>query len=131
MDCPKCNGAMQEHTTTTLQGAVTIDRCADCGGMWFDNGEAEKLKGDWMSDFLDSGDRAVGKAQNLNTEINCPRCEKQMDTVNDPDQQHITYEVCNEHGMFMDAGEFADYKNETLIESFMKVINKAKGKISG
>jgi hypothetical protein len=33
--------------------------------------------------------------------------------------------------MFMDAGEFADYKNETLIESFMKVINKAKGKISG
>ena len=131
MDCPKCNGVMQEHTTTTLQGAVTIDRCADCGGMWFDNGEAEKLKGDWMSDFLDSGDRAVGKAQNLNTEINCPRYEKQMDTVNDPDQQHITYEVCNEHGMFMDAGEFADYKNETLIESFMKVINKAKGKISG
>ncbi len=130
MDCPKCDGAMQEHTTT-LQGAVTIDRCADCGGMWFDNGEAEKLKGDWMSDFLDSGDRAVGKTQNLNTEINCPRCKKQMDTVKDPDQQHITYEAYKEHGMFMDAGEIADYKNETLIESFMKVINKVKGKISG
>ena len=71
MDCPKCNGVMQEHTTTTLQGAVTIDRCADCGGMWFDNGEAEKLKSDWMSDFLDSGDRSAGKPQNLNTEINC------------------------------------------------------------
>ena len=84
-----------------------------------------------MSDFLDSSDRAVGKTQNLNTEIDCPRCKKQMDTVKDPDQQHITYEACKEHGMFMDAGEFADYKNETLIESFMKVINKAKGKISG
>jgi len=84
-----------------------------------------------MSDFLNSGDRAVGKTQNLNTEIDCPRCEKQMDTVKDPDQQHITYEACKEHGMFMDAGEFADYKNEALIESFMKVINKAKGKISG
>jgi hypothetical protein len=29
----------------------------------------------------------------------------------------------------MDAGEFADFKNETLVESFMKVINKAKGKL--
>ena len=47
-----------------------------------------------------------------------------------PDQQHIQYEVCEEHGMFMDAGEFADFKNETLVESFMKVINKAKGKLS-
>jgi len=77
MDCPKCNGAMQEHSTTTLQGVVTIDKCTDCGGMWFDNGEAEKLKDDWMSDFLDSGDRAVGKMQNLNTDVNCPRCAKQ------------------------------------------------------
>ncbi len=32
--------------------------------------------------------------------------------------------------MFMDAGEFADFKNETLVESFIKVINKAKGKLS-
>ena len=129
MDCPKCNGEMQEHTTRTLQGEVTIDRCADCGGLWFDNGEAEALKNDWMSDFLDSGDPAVGKTFNENKEANCPRCGEKMDTINDPDQQHIQYEVCEEHGMFMDAGEFADFKNETLVESFMKVIHKAKGKL--
>jgi hypothetical protein len=99
-------------------------------GLWFDNGEAEALKDDWMSDFLDSGDPTVGKTFNENTEANCPRCGEKMDTINDPDQQHIQYEVCEEHGMFMDAGEFADFKNETLVESFMKVINKAKGKLS-
>ena len=129
MDCPKCTGEMQEHTTRTLQGEVTIDRCNDCGGLWFDNGEAEALKDDWMSDFLDSGDPTVGKTFNENTEANCPRCGEKMNTINDPDQQHIQYEVCEEHGMFMDAGEFADFKNETLVESFMKVINKAKGKL--
>ena len=130
MDCPKCNGQMQEHTTRTLQGEITIDRCKDCGGMWFDNGEAEALKDDWMSDFLDAGDPIVGKKLNENTEINCPRCDNLMQTINDPDQQHIQYEVCEEHGMFMDAGEFSDYKNETLIESFFKVVNKAKGKLN-
>jgi len=129
MDSPKCKGEMQEHTTRTLQGEVTIDRCTDCGGLWFDNGEAEALKDDWMSDFLDSGDPTVGKTFNENTEANCPRCGEKMNTINDPDQQHIQYEVCEEHGMFMDAGEFADFKNETLVESFMKVINKAKGKL--
>jgi len=130
MDCPKCNGEMQEHATTTLQGAVTIDKCTQCGGIWFDKGEAEILKGDWMSDFLDSGDPMVGKEHNANTEVNCPRCGNTMDSVNDPDQQHIQYEVCEEHGMFMDAGEFADYKNETLVETLAKFVNKAKGKLS-
>jgi Zn-finger nucleic acid-binding protein len=130
MDCPKCNGEMREHSTTTLQGAVTIDKCTECGGIWFDKGEAEILKGDWMSDFLDSGDPLKGKELNQHTDINCPRCGIQMETVNDPEQQHILYEMCNEHGMFMDAGEFADYKNETLVETLFKFIGKARGKLS-
>ena len=72
---------MQEYSTTTLQGLVTIDKCTDCGGIWFDKGEAEILKGDWMSDFLDSGDPMVGKKQNLNTEVNCPRCGSRSRTL--------------------------------------------------
>lgn len=126
MQCPKCNGEMQEHTTATLKGEVTIDRCTQCGGMWFDEGEAEILRDDWMSDFLDSGDPKVGKEQNLNTDVNCPRCGKKMETVHDPDQHHIQYEVCEDHGMFMDAGEFTDYKHETLLETFQKVIHKLR-----
>ena len=129
MDCPKCSSEMQEHSTATLQGEVTIDRCDNCGGLWFDHGEAEKLKDDWMSDFLDSGDPKVGKEQNLNTEINCPRCGKDMETVHDPRQSHIEYEVCEEHGMFMDAGEFTDYKHENLLEMFVKVVKTATGKV--
>jgi len=130
MDCPKCNAQMQEHSITTLQGKVEIDRCTECSGIWFDNGEAEILKGDWMSDFLDSGDPDIGKAQNLNTDVNCPSCGSKMETINDPDQQHIQYEVCADHGMFMDAGEFSDYKNENLVETMAKFVNKAKAKLN-
>lgn len=123
MDCPKCNGEMQEHSTVTLQGEVVIDRCTDCGGLWFDHGEAEKLKDDWMSDFLDSGDPKVGKNLNTNVDINCPRCGNKMEVVHDPRQPHIQYEVCEDHGMFMDAGEFTDYKHETLLEIFKKAVS--------
>ena len=129
MDCPKCRSEMQELTTTTLQGEVTIDRCTECGGLWFDHGEAEILKDDWMSEFMDSGDPKVGREHNTNTEIDCPRCGKQMKSVRAPRQSHIEYEVCEDHGMFMDAGEFSDYKHENLLEWFADAILSATSKL--
>jgi len=39
MHCPKCG---QEMTTTELE-AVEIDVCADCGGIYLDVGELDKI----------------------------------------------------------------------------------------
>ena len=118
MDCPKCHSEMEEHTLSTLSGGVTVDRCSQCRGMWFDIGEAELLKGKWMSDYIDDGDPLVGKANNDIRDIDCPRCGKQMAQLSDPVQKHIQYEACDEHGMYFDAGEFTDYKYETLMDIF-------------
>ena len=78
MDCPKCNSAMQELKIKTLHGQVVIDKCEACSGLWFDDGEAEQLKGDWMAEFADSGDPEVGKSYNTVRDIQCPRCGKTM-----------------------------------------------------
>jgi len=118
MECPKCNAAMAEHTLSTLSGGVTVDRCSDCKGIWFDIGEAEQLKDKWMSDFIDDGDADVGREHNGIRDINCPRCSKKMIELSDPVQTHIQYEACSEHGMYFDAGEFTDYKYETLMDIF-------------
>lgn len=118
MECPKCNAPMEEKTMSTLKGGVTVDRCTGCHGMWFDVGEAETLKEKWMSDFMDSGNPEVGKAQNKIRDIDCPRCGKRMEKLTDPVQKHIQYEGCAEHGMYFDAGEFTDYKYETLMDIF-------------
>ena len=61
MLCPKCNGVMEE---ATYGRNMTIDRCTQCKGIWCDTGEAEVLKGKWMSDFLDSGNVKTGKVHN-------------------------------------------------------------------
>jgi len=115
---------MQELKIETLHGKVVIDQCNSCKGLWFDNGEAEQLKGDWMADFADSGDREVGKTYNTVRDIDCPRCDKTMVKLNDPKQTHLEYEACEEHGVFMDAGEFTDFKHETLMDVFRDVVAK-------
>ena len=119
---------MQELKIETLHGQVIIDKCDSCKGLWFDNGEAEQLKGDWMAEFVDSGDSKVGKTYNTVRDIKCPRCDNAMVKLNDPKQSHLEYEACGEHGMFMDAGEFTDFKHETLIDIFRDVVAGLKRK---
>ena len=122
MDCPKCNSNMSEMKIETLHGQVVIDQCDNCKGLWFDHGEAEQLKKDWMADFADSGDPNIGRSYNTVRDINCPRCGETMQKVNDSKQKHIEYEACEEHGIFMDAGEFTDFKHETLLDTFRDMV---------
>jgi Zn-finger nucleic acid-binding protein len=107
-------------------GNLLIDRCTNCKGMWFDHGEAELLKSKWMGDALDTGSASEGKKWDTVDDISCPRCGKDMEKASDPDQPHIWYEVCKEHGMFMDAGEFTDYKHETLADWFRSLIKGSR-----
>lgn len=127
MECPKCQSSMEEHTLSTLSGGVTIDRCTSCKGLWFDIGEAEQLKDKWMSDYIDDGDPQVGREHNVIRDINCPRCSKPMEALSDPVQKHIQYEACAEHGMYFDAGEFTDYKYETLMDIFRDFVFAVRG----
>ncbi|MDH5738024.1 MAG: zf-TFIIB domain-containing protein [Gammaproteobacteria bacterium] len=115
MDCPKCQGKMEE---ISYGRDLVVDRCTHCQGLWFDTGEAEALKGKWMSDALiDTGDPALGRKYNdITKPVRCPRCEAVMIRTNDKRQPHIIYELCEEHGLFFDAGEFKDYKYETFID---------------
>ena len=40
MKCPKCGGDLREIT----KDQVSVDVCADCGGVWLDAGELELLR---------------------------------------------------------------------------------------
>jgi Zn-finger nucleic acid-binding protein len=123
IECPKCGHGMDE---ISYGGDLLIDRCTNCHGMWFDNDEAERLKSKWMGDALDIGSPAEGKKWDNLDPVACPRCGNEMEKASDPDQPHIWYEVCQDHGMFMDAGEFTDYKHETLADWFRSLIKGSR-----
>ena len=124
LQCPKCRHGMDEVT----YGNLTIDRCSECQGIWFDTGEEEALKDRWMGEALDTGDPEVGKKWNQIEDVDCPHCGVKMHKSADPSQIHIWYEVCEDHGIFFDAGEFTDYKYETLLDKFRRPISGKRPK---
>ncbi|MDZ7686048.1 MAG: hypothetical protein U5O39_14375 [Gammaproteobacteria bacterium] len=91
-------------------------------------GEAEALRGKWMSEYIDSGDPDIGREHNAIRDINCPRCGEPMHQLSDPVQSHIQYEACSEHGMYFDAGEFTDYKYETLMDIFRDFVFRIRNR---
>ncbi len=123
LKCPKCGHGMYEVT----HESVVIDRCTHCEGLWFDGDEAEELKLSEDSEDLDTGDPVKGWKYDSRADIDCPRCGKPMEKSSDPKQIHIWYEVCPEHGRFLDAGEFTDYKHETLLDFFRGIIKGRRG----
>ena len=118
LQCPKCDHGMDEVT----HDGITIDRCSNCHGLWFDDDEAFELKRKSGSESVDTGDPAEGKKWDTHADINCPHCGKAMEKTADPKQLHIWYEICRDHGMFLDAGEFADFKEESLLDCFRGLI---------
>jgi Zn-finger nucleic acid-binding protein len=109
---------------------ITIDRCTHCEGLWFDADEAHLLKAMEGSEALDTGDPVEGWKWDSRADINCPRCGKQMEQSADPKQIHIWYESCPDHGMFMDAGEFADFKQEALLDYLRGLIKGKRGVVA-
>ena len=105
MNCPKCQSSM----APVKVGIVEVDRCAGCGGMWFDSLEEEWLKTPADAAALDVGDAAVGAKQNEIGRIDCPKCHTRTVRMVDVDQPHIWFESCKVcYGRFFDAGEFRD-----------------------
>lgn len=41
-DCPRCQKEML-RVSSALNKQVTVDSCPDCGGVWLDGGEFDKL----------------------------------------------------------------------------------------
>ena len=124
IQCPKCSAPMGKVTF----GSVVVDRCTSCRGLWFDAREHERLKELVGSEEIDPGPpagasagakAAGGPSQPSDAKINCPVCHTRLIRMVDHQQPHIHFESCTVcHGSFFDAGEFKDYKEQTVSEWF-------------
>jgi Zn-finger nucleic acid-binding protein len=111
--CPKCHAAMEKVT----HGTIEVDRCTECKGLWFDLLERENLAQLEGSEQIDTGNPETGEAFDRVERIDCPVCSTLMIRMVDPVQPHIRYEACKScNGVFLDAGEFTDIKERTLLD---------------
>lgn len=114
MRCPKCDSVMNKVSVEEIE----VDCCGACEGIWFDLREHEHLKDIRGSeDRIDLGDSVKGTEMNPVRDIQCPRCSVKLVKLSMPGQTHIKYEQCATcGGVFLDAGEFTDYKHLTFAE---------------
>jgi Zn-finger nucleic acid-binding protein len=123
MQCPKCAAAME---AVSYEG-IEIDRCTRCKGIWFDMLEHEDLKNISGSEAIDIGLPALGKEHNNKHRIACPVCKEPLIKMVVSAQPHISYEACTVcYGVYFDAGEFTDFREETFAESWRSVFGKPR-----
>jgi Zn-finger nucleic acid-binding protein len=115
LTCPKCTSPMEKVT----YAGVEVDRCVKCKGLWFDAREQERLKDVKGADAIDNGPaRTAATASTEPAPLECPVCHTRLIRMVDHEQPHIHFESCTVcYGVFFDAGEFRDYKEQTLGES--------------
>jgi Zn-finger nucleic acid-binding protein len=108
-------------------GEITVDRCTNCHGIWFDMREHVHLKEREGAESIEMGTVKDGALFNKKGDVECPVCHSQMIRMVDAGQPHIWYESCHTcYGVFFDAGEFADYKEKNLADFFKDLVVKER-----
>ena len=57
---------------------LELDRCIACNGIWFDEFELADFKEIKGSESVDIGNSSIGRKQNENDLIKCPKCDSRM-----------------------------------------------------
>lgn len=111
MKCPR-DGA--ELRAQSYEADIRVDACADCGGMWLDEGELEKIQetnehdySDELARMPDLGYRAYELAQQKSRRtIHCPKCGAELEALEYARCSAILIDACPKcRGIWLDRGE--------------------------
>jgi len=121
MDCPKCNGELEEKPVEN----VTVHVCWVCEGIWFDAGELDKVLNNDAIDFehIDVGRKELagaGLTKEMIDEFSektgkCPHCADGtiMTKVKSKD---VLIDMCPKcHGLWLDGGDIQHLRHRTLV----------------
>lgn len=105
--CAKCTGMLEEVRV----GDVTLERCEQCRGLFFETGELARVLtdgnlGSVPTEHADRGRGDPASPQDL-VPATCPRCQIPMGRLT-PSGGRFSYDLCPAcHGLWLDAGELA------------------------
>jgi Zn-finger nucleic acid-binding protein len=126
--CPKCRVELQSRNI----GAVSVDECRKCRGVWFDKDELRQAKDATDSD-LNWMDFEIWKHEDkfkANTSGHqCPVCQKPMATL-EYDDTNVQIDYCPScSGTWLDRHEFkkivATLERELLAKPFADYVKEA------
>ncbi len=112
--CAKCTGSLEEIRV----GAVALERCAQCRGLFFDSGELARVLTDGDPGSITREHADTGAAEphsGADAEpASCPRCQIPMGRLLSGNGG-FAYDLCPAcHGLWLDAGELAHLEHANL-----------------
>ncbi|HZW10132.1 MAG TPA: zf-TFIIB domain-containing protein [Phycisphaerales bacterium] len=123
--CPS-DGVLMERIPAA---GIEADRCPVCGGVWLDGRELERVLGvPGAAARLDRGPSdPEGPRGHLIGRKVCPRDRRPLVSIPDPEQPHITTELCMTcGGVHLDAGELRDLSELSLRERLRGLVRRIK-----
>src|SRR5512142_3568559 len=99
MDCPRCSVEMQEIT----QEDGTLQRCAECGGLWVDVSDLNKIL---LHANLPSLSAIGGYVNADEIAGMCPACNVDLVVVEGGEKRSVSYDTCEScGGIWVDGDE--------------------------
>lgn len=115
VNCPGCRGPMQQIVLDRhLHGALPVDLCADCQGLWFDAFESMALSAAGTLQLFKAIHAARPASRTpLTARLHCPRCDTLLDATQDLQKTtRFSYFRCRHgHGRFTPFVQFLREKN--------------------
>jgi Zn-finger nucleic acid-binding protein len=102
--CPRCGAPLSERSF----GPIRLDGCSECGGLWFDAEELNKIAHDTSVGLMDV-ERAFNRAVSSEGEggmMNCPKCGTALSPYIFPHTPDVTVDACQKcRGIWLDDDE--------------------------
>ncbi len=106
MDCPRCSVELAE----LKQDESTMNRCAECGGLWIDVTDLNKVL---LHANLPALTSIAGSANPDEMTGDCPVCQVEMVVVEGGERKAMSYDTCEScGGIWLDGDE--DEPPETI-----------------
>jgi Zn-finger nucleic acid-binding protein len=115
LTCPRCR--MKKLDELEL-GEVVVDRCACCGGLWFDNDEIGEVLG--RTPEVRRVETTVPPEGDQVKELTCPRCTdvplRALPMSEQGARARTVFRCASCSGTWVDRGELRAYEDPRLVE---------------
>ena len=114
MNCPRCDLTLKEF----ILDDIVMDRCEQCGGIWFDFAELEEV----LSRDIIQTRKVLPKRthpEDMSIEVlPCPRCRDNVIRMRTPNRKIIYYGCLTCYGRWIDGSEMKRILDRPLAVKF-------------
>ena len=127
MKCPRCKIQLEEKTIREYSYQIEVDECGNCGGIWFDESELQKIEN--VREAVMWENRKLPKRRDQLKGLVCPKCKdgRLMKKAEHPRDEKVILDYCeNCRGIWLDKGELEAIQKENIVKTiwnFMKVLH--------